>query len=55
MQLNAFRAACTCCKGGNEKTNIEDGSLVDLDHLHDLDKEVEYCTHIFMFFLSKGH
>ncbi|XP_058785455.1 kinesin-like protein KIN-6 [Vicia villosa] len=38
-QLNAFRAACTCCKGGNEKTNIEDGSLVDLDHLHDLDQE----------------
>ncbi|KAL5073860.1 hypothetical protein RYX36_012844 [Vicia faba] len=38
-QLNAFRAACTCCKGGNEKTNIEDGSLVDLDHLHDLDQQ----------------
>lgn len=48
-QLNAFRAACTCCGGGNEKTNIEDCSLVDLDHRHNLDQEVEYCTHIFMF------
>ncbi|XP_050880934.1 kinesin-like protein KIN-6 isoform X1 [Lathyrus oleraceus] len=38
-QLNAFRAACTCCGGGNGKTNIEDCSLVDLDHRHNLDQE----------------
>ncbi|KEH36252.1 kinesin-like protein KIN-6 isoform X2 [Medicago truncatula] len=39
MQLNEFRAACTCYKGRNEKSDTEDCSPVDLDHLHNFDQE----------------
>lgn len=49
MQLNEFRAACTCYKGRNEKSDTEDCSPVDLDHLHNFDQEVEYHTHMFLF------
>lgn len=49
IQMNEFRACCTCCKGGKVKTSTEDCSSVDLDHPRNLDQEVEYFIHIFLF------